>query len=376
MLLLLPFFPVLFIWLLIPFSINTTLHFWNKKNTFPFLQSLPQLNSLINVSECLCNMDMPFEKERTRQSLSNLKSLQRKVKFIDFGGNGIVDEIKQSIRYFWEIIKALMLLEVHALFAVVRELENKQSDIESLFHFVGARDMAISRASIVHSGHLTCVPQFTVACKKIQAGNIYHPLVTQCVANDISVTGKSVLITGSNMSGKSTFLRTLAVNVLLAQTLYLCFAESYSAPFLTLYSSIRIADNLLEDESYYLKEVAVMASLIESATEDRQSFFILDEVFKGTNTIERIAASKAVLSFLNQKDHLVFVATHDIELSALLDKEFDLYHFEENINNDQLCFDHKLKPGPLTTRNALKILEIASYPKSIIDEAKTIAERL
>lgn len=376
MLFLLPFFPVLFIWLLIPFSINIVFHFWNKKNTFPFLQSLPQLSLLVRVSERLCNMDIPLEKDKVRRSLNNLRSFQRKMRFISFERNGILDEIQQGIQYFWEMIKALLLIEVHALFAVLRDMEHKQPDIESLFLFVGEMDVAISTASVKLSGHLICTPQFTAPGKEIKATKIYHPLVPQCVGNDIAAKGKSVLITGSNISGKSTFLRTFAVNILLAQTLYFCFAESYSAPFLTLHSAIRITDDLMKGESYYLKEVAIMASLIKAASETRQNFFILDEVYRGTNTTERIAASKAVLSFLNKNENLVFVATHDLALSDLLENEFDLYHFEESINDGRLYFDHKLKPGPLTTRNALKILEMAHYPESIINEARTIAGRI
>jgi DNA mismatch repair ATPase MutS len=102
----------------------------------------------------------------------------------------------------------------------------------------------------------------------------------------------------------------------------------------------------------------------------------LDEVFKGTNTAERIGAAKAILSYLNRKDNIVIVSTHDIELAEMLSSEYDLHHFTETVETKELHFDHKLKPGPLTTRNAIKLLELANYPKEVIDEAKKVSNEL
>ncbi len=178
------------------------------------------------------------------------------------------------------------------------------------------------------------------------------------------------------MSGKTTFLRTIIINSILAQTIYTCFAEKFETPILKQFSSIRIDDSLLEGTSYYLEEVNTMASLVKEVASPDQNLFILDEVFKGTNTIERIASAKAILSYLNRNDNIVIVSTHDIELSKMLEKEFDLYHFVETIENNEFRFDHKLKPGPLKTRNAIRILEISNYPKEIIDEAEQISKIL
>ena len=190
------------------------------------------------------------------------------------------------------------------------------------------------------------------------------------------MAAKSILITGSNMSGKTTFLRTLALNSILAQTIYTCFADTFNTPLLKLHSSVRIDDNLLDGKSYYFEEVTVMAALINEVKQDYQNLFILDEVFKGTNTIERIASAKAILSFLNKNNNMVFVSTHDVELSALLANEYELYHFAEAIENNQFHFDHKLKAGPLKTSNAIRILELYNYPAEIIEEAQSISKSL
>ncbi|MGO3183903.1 MAG: MutS-related protein [Aequorivita sp.] len=173
------------------------------------------------------------------------------------------------------------------------------------------------------------------------------------------------------MSGKSTFIRSVSINSVLAQTLNICFAAEYISPFFKLYSSIRITDDLLEDTSYYLEEVLTVKELIDASNKADPCLFVLDEIFKGTNTIERVSGGKAILSYLNKGNNIVLVSTHDIELTDILSKEkFDLYHFSEQIKNNELTFDHKLKAGRLETRNAIKILELYNYPSEIIKDAR------
>jgi DNA mismatch repair ATPase MutS len=238
---------------------------------------------------------------------------------------------------------------------------------------VGRIDAALSVASLRAGVLKTCKPEFSLNGKKLITKNAYHPLIDDCVKNDLSIDGKGVLITGSNMSGKTTFLRTLAINSILAQTIYTCFADEFKSPFLKQLSSIRIDDNLFQGKSYYFEEVNIMGSLLKEAETTDQDLFILDEVFKGTNTLERVAAAKAILSYLNRNQNIVVVSTHDIELSEMLAQEYELFHFTETVENDQLNFDHKIKSGKLTTRNAIKILELANYPTEVLREAKRLS---
>jgi DNA mismatch repair ATPase MutS len=241
---------------------------------------------------------------------------------------------------------------------------------------VGSIDASISVAAL-RSGKLkTCQPVFVPAGKEVVAKNVFHPLIGNCVKNSLTISNRSVLITGSNMSGKSTFLRTLAINSILAQTIYTCFADEYSSPILKQFSSIRIDDSLFEGKSYYFQEVNTMASLIAEVNLPHQNLFILDEIFKGTNTVERIAAGKAVLSYLNRNDNIVVVSTHDIELADLLKDEYDLHHFTETVENNKLHFDHSIKPGQIRTRNAIRILELSDYPDDITREARQISATL
>ncbi|HEY0743910.1 MAG TPA: DNA mismatch repair protein MutS, partial [Chryseosolibacter sp.] len=182
--------------------------------------------------------------------------------------------------------------------------------------------------------------------------------------------------TGSNMSGKTTFLRSMLINSLMAQTIYTCFAASFKTPVLKQYSSIRIQDDVVDGKSLYFQEVHTMHELLKASDEDAPGIFVLDEVFKGTNTVERIAASKAILTYLNKGNNIVLVATHDLELTQLLQSEYDLYHFTEVIENNVLTFDHRIKEGQLRTRNAIRVLELSHYPIKIVSEAQQLSELL
>lgn len=370
-------FPVLIIALIVPVTLNMFLHYWNKNNTFQFLRSFPQLNNLINVSKVLIKKGDQFHDKSIEYGISNLKSFQQKVAFINFdNGTGIQSELSQLGTYLTELIKAILLIEVFTLFRITRELENKKASIQILFDYIGSIDSAISVASLRAGKIKTCTPTFNSCSKEFHAKGIFHPLIEGCVKNDLLINGKSILITGSNMSGKSTFLRTLAINSILAQTIYTCFADEFTSPILKQFSSIRIDDNLFDGKSYYFQEVNIMGSLLEQVESPHQNLFILDEVFKGTNTIERIASAKAILSYLNRKENIVVVSTHDIELADMLDNEYDLYHFTETVENNELHFDHIIKAGQLRTRNAIKILELSNYPVEVIREARQITTAL
>jgi DNA mismatch repair ATPase MutS len=366
-------FPALLILLMAPIIFNMFLHYWNKNNTFQFVKSFPQLSLLMEVSRKINQLDF-FKKKMVDDSLSALKPFQKKLRLISLGQDGSSsNELSNFANYFTEIIKGIFLVELYALFSLTKELENKKEHIITLFTFVGQIDSAISVASLRSGKMAICKPTLAKSGKQLSAKGMCHPLVRNCVANTIGIDQKGILITGSNMSGKTTFLRTLAINSILAQTIYTCFAESFTAPILKQFSSIRIDDDLIDGKSYYFEEVNVIGSLIGEVGNQEQNLFALDEVFRGTNTVERIASAKAILSYLNKGENIVIVSTHDVELAEMLKEEYDLYHFSESVEGKQLLFDHTLKDGPLKTRNAITILEIADYPKEIVEEARRLS---
>lgn len=367
-------FPVLLIWLIPVFGINIFFHYWNKININKFIKSFPQLIKLINISRSFIKKDLPFDNTGIQKNIENLNGFKRKYKLLSFADAGD-NEIAQFFLLILELIKALFLVEIHSFFSTLKELENKKADINSLLNYTGNIDAALSTASLRAGLTSFTTPVITAHKKELIAKDLYHPLIENCVTNSITIKQKSILITGSNMSGKSTFIRAVAINAVLAQTIYTCFGAAFETPVLKVFTSIRITDNVQEGKSYYFEEVNTIGELIKASEKAFQNLFIIDEVFKGTNTIERVAAAKAILIYLNKNENIVLVSSHDIELVELLHKEFELYHFVENIENDNLVFDHLLKPGPLKSRNAIKILSISNYPAEIIEEATRIANK-
>lgn len=370
-------FPVLLIVLIVPVSVNMLIHYWNKENIHHFIISFPQLNILIDVCHKVSKKHIRFADQSAEESVSDLKPFQQKLVLLGSNNDGgLKGELSQLATYFIDLLKAIFLIEVFTLFDLIERVEKQRESLLILFIYLGEIDAALSVASLRAGALKTCRPEVIAAEKIFAAKNVYHPLINNCVPNDINIRSRSVLITGSNMSGKTTFLRTLIVNSILAQTIYTCFADSFQTPIVKQFSSIRIDDSLLEGTSYYFEEVNTMGALINEAASSNQNMFVLDEVFKGTNTVERIASAKAILSYLNRNNNLVIVSTHDIELSRMLEKEYDLFHFVETIQNNKFHFDHKIKPGTLRTRNAIRILEMSNYPEEIIREAQQISKVL
>ena len=280
------------------------------------------------------------------------------------------NEFALIVWFISELVKIQFNFEAIIFYSFIDDIVKQRKTIDSLYQFLGEIDCAISVASLKHKNKLVCTPIF-LENNEIKLTDVIHPLIDDCVANDLNLRGKSLLLTGSNMSGKTTFIRAVALSSITSQTINVAFAKEFSIPFHRVYSSIRITDELGDDTSYYLREVLTIKTLIEVSNEPYPCLFILDEIFKGTNIIERISGGKAILSYLNKEKDFVIVSTHDIELADLLKNDnFSLHHFSEQIIDNTLFFDHKLKKGKLKTRNAIKILELYNYPPEIISDAK------
>ena len=193
--------------------------------------------------------------------------------------------------------------------------------------------------------------------------------------------GTGVLVTGSNMSGKSTLLRTVGVNVILAQTVNTCLAREYAGPVLEVRSCIGRSDDLIAGKSYYLVEVEALLGLVRLSESPQRHLFLLDELFRGTNAVERVAAGHGVLQELVQADrgrkpHAVIAATHDGELVNLSREFYDAYHFGDSIGAEGLVFDHRLKAGPATTRTAIALLRQSGAPERLLARATATAALL
>jgi DNA mismatch repair ATPase MutS len=212
--------------------------------------------------------------------------------------------------------------------------------------------------------------------------DVRHPLLATAVPNSIDLLQPNgILITGSNMSGKSTFLRTIGVTAVMAQTINTCLALKYEGPVFHVQSAIGRSDDITTGTSYYLAEVESLVALVDSSVTERRCLFLLDELFRGTNAVERVAAGEAVLRALVSADgrptpHVAIAATHDAEIVDLLADCYSVCHFSDSVEADGLAFDYRLRSGPATTRNAIALLRLKGAPTAVVDRAFQTAAML
>ncbi len=172
------------------------------------------------------------------------------------------------------------------------------------------------------------------------------------------------------MSGKSTFLRMLGINIVFAQSFNFVLAENYEASFFNVVSSISPSDDVNAGKSYYMAEAESILRIIKATEKPLPIFCAIDEIFRGTNPVERIASSAEILKYINSKKAISIVATHDRELADILKDYYDFFYFSEDVNNSEgLSFDYKLKQGVSQTKNAIKLLKYIGYPDEIIENS-------
>ena len=375
-LLLLSFNPQLLFVLFGVFIINVGIHFGNKRNLYQYCGSIPQLLRLNGVAKEFLKNDLFNEINKdVPDSIAVIDKVRNRMSFFKLEAR-LESDTEIAFWGMLEFLKIIFLLEPLLLFGVLKQLDTKRSEIEKVFSFVGYIDSLISIASLRKGLDQFCLPEINNKSKVLETSAVYHPLIHNCVTNSIQVKDKSILLTGSNMSGKTSFIRTIGISAITGLTINTCFAERLSMPRIKVFSAIRISDDLMNDKSYYFEEVLTIKEMISQSGSGKPNLFLLDEIFKGTNTVERISAGKAVLSFLAKADNIVFVSTHDIELTDLLYDEYVLYHFSEKVDHKTVDFDYRLKEGKLKNRNAIRILQINDYPDEIIKEAIEISKEL
>ena len=202
------------------------------------------------------------------------------------------------------------------------------------------------------------------------AENIAHPLLPSeiNIHNDFSLTKKRevVIITGSNMSGKSTFVKTAGVNLALAFAGSVVNATKVETKLFRLFTCINISDSITDGISYFYAEVKRLKNILaETKTENEMPvFYLIDEIFKGTNNLERLIGSKSYIKALSGLNATGLISTHDLELIKLENDipQISNYHFKEDVSNGKMIFDYQLRKGPSPTTNALKIMEIEGLP--------------
>jgi hypothetical protein len=292
----------------------------------------------------------------------------------DAGGNELIEA-------FYQYLNIVFLLDVNAFYFGARELRRQADALLAIVGAVGEVDAAMAVASYRAGTAGWTRPRRDATGTPVRVHGVRHPLIEGAVANDV-VLGPpwGLLLTGANMSGKSTLLRTIGINVVLAQTINTCLATSYDAPVLHVRSLMGRADDLIAGKSYYLVEAEAVVEMLAAASGEAPHLFLFDELFRGTNTIERIAAGTAVLRHLAgaaaRPCHITVAATHDRELVDLLDGHYMPAHLADSIGSAGMVFDYRLQPGPATSRNALTLLKLTGAPEAVVGEAQSLATAL
>ncbi|HEX5109775.1 MAG TPA: hypothetical protein VFV95_15090 [Vicinamibacterales bacterium] len=338
-----------------------------------------ELAPLLAAAEVFVALDLPETASSLRLDLPRLARLRSIAAWAGRDSARAVAGDMQEILF--EYLNLLFWLDANALFFGARELGRRGSELLRVIAAVGDVDAAISIASYRAGTSGWTRPTFRSRTVILDAAR--HPLLPHAVPNSVAMTApEGMIVTGSNMSGKTTFLRTVGVTAVLAQTINTCLAVRYEAPEFVVRSCIGRADDLQSGKSYYFAEVESVVSIVRSARGSASHLLLFDELFRGTNTVERIAAAEAVLLSLlapatgEPTAHVVLAATHDGELVTLLEGVYGAYHFADAIGPAGLSFDYLLRPGAARTRNAIALIAQQGAPAALIEHARERARQL
>lgn len=268
-------------------------------------------------------------------------------------------------------IKLVFMIDYVLFHLIQRSYFKYQEEVMACYDYISILDNHYSIAMYQHTLTHYCYPKINHNINGLQMKSIIHPLLDEenAIANTIDISNH-ILLTGSNASGKSTFMKAVALNLILAQSIQTATAHSFIYQPGYVMTSMANADDVLSGDSYFMSELKSIRRLFNTHQCNKIYCFI-DEIFKRTNTTERIAASESVLSYLdNQKAYQVIAATHDVELSTLLENTYNNYHFNESIQENSIFFDYKIKPGKANTRNAIELLRITQFPIDIYQRAQ------
>lgn len=329
------------------------------------LTSLQYLGDFIRASKELSKIDDPTLKDeidKIKERVDLFSKIDKKTLFIYSQG---------ALDIFIETINALFLTRIRSYYSIINIIKKNRQELIELYALVSKIEAYISVSSYRTKLKNYSLPNFTDNKNNLfKIENACHPLLEDGIPNSINLNNKGVILTGSNMSGKSTFMRTLALNMLLAQSIYTCLCDDYNASFFRVMSSLSISDDVLSGTSYYLEECNAVLRILNSLDKEVPAFCIIDEIFKGTNPIERIATSKQILKYIMNRNALSIVATHDLELAETCNDKYLKYYFCEDVDeNEGLIFDFKLKEGICNTGNAIKLLSYLGYPNEIINDS-------
>lgn len=354
----------------INFLINIFVYAISKSRYELFMESIKGIHNTVKIAKTLSEMNEKNNLQTRTDIKEDIKRLKKISKMI-----GVIDRKKQAViagdiaALISDYLMGALMWDFIVYDKMVHLLIGKQKEFMELYNFVGEIDMCISIASFRKSLPEYCIPEFDKS--ELIMEEIYHPLINQPVKNSLHMK-ENMLLTGSNASGKSTFVKSIAINVILGQSIHTCSAKRMVIPDMGVITSMAVRDDITSGESYYMKEIKYLERMIKISNSERMMICGIDEILRGTNTMERVAASIAILSYLYEKNCLIMVASHDIELAKTLADKYKNYYFCETIENGDVIFDYKLHKGISNSHNAIQLLQTVGFPAEIVNHAKSL----
>lgn len=345
---------------------NLLVYFRMKQKYEVFLDSLLRVKQIYDVAKWLIKDDERrklFSNEKIENSIKNLNQMSKLiVGFSVEKNNALAGDVMAVLGdYLWGIT----LIGISTFNKVLKIIKNKQDDVWTLYDFIGDIDCEIAIASYRESQDNWCRPELRDGALEVK--ELVHPLLSNPVANDFVLENRAV-ITGANASGKSTFMKALAINVILAQTIDTCSAKHFACKPVYVMTCMSLRDDVLSGESYYFREAKYLKRMIDIISANDAVLCVIDEILKGTNTNERIAASKAIMQYIARRDCFVLVATHDMELTE--NNAYKKFYFDSRVEDGDIVFDYKIHSGKGGKSNAIALLELIGYPADIVSSAK------
>ncbi|MBP5427327.1 MAG: DNA mismatch repair protein MutS [Clostridiales bacterium] len=330
------------------------------------IENLFEISNIINMADFISNT-VPEFSHHMKKDIKSLKEVNKKLFFLK---QSLEQNIQQSI--FNVIIESIFepfMWEMMLYNKIIIGFFNKRNEFMNVYKFIGEIELCISILSYRKSVKDYVIPEI-MDKDSFYFEEVVHPVVKNAVSNNFEYH-KNTILTGANASGKSTFIKAVAINLILGQTINTCIAKKAVIPKCGVITSMAVRDDILTGESYYFREIKYLKRMVELCKSEKLIFFAIDEILKGTNTKERIAASKAVLEYFKGKRCMLLISTHDLEIARYFKESYDNYYFSEVINENDILFDYILHKGICASSNAIKLLQVVGFPQSIIEYANS-----
>ncbi len=301
----------------------------------------------------------------------HLNHLQQAFKHTGFSASSSIARLQQILDFlnsranmFYVLIDVILMIDIHLVLATENWKKKNEHDVSLWFERIGEFEVLCSLAAFAYANKDYAFPAISDDLFHFEAQAMGHPLIhaPERVSNNFDLQGKGsiAVVTGSNMSGKSTFLRTIGINTVLALCGAPVCAERMSVSVLQVFTGMRTQDNLEEHVSSFYAELRRIRQLLHSVEEEKQPLlFMLDEILKGTNSKDRHLGSVSLIKQLSEAHAFGLVSTHDLELGNMAEeiKSVCNFSFNSSIEDDEILFDYKLSPEVCHSFNASKLME-------------------